>query len=238
MNSKRLDSKGLRLGIMLMGEKLFIICSILLTIIFFVTPIQASAASAFGIVRVAPPLSICMQGETHYLEDPCDGSLVTRLLSDTIDLNWYLDQYVEVEGTEIGVECSIINVQNIVILPEPICPTNSCITNSDCGTENWFWFYCAKPSGDCVGEGVCTLVPECSTCPYYFWPVCGCDGITYAGDCWAACIGRVSVAYPGPCISELECSIWADVILTYQVYVSGQAMWADVIDCYNQYASP
>jgi hypothetical protein len=84
MNSKRLDSKGLRLGIMLMGEKFLIICSILLTIIFSVTPIQASATSAFGIVRVAPPLSICMQGETHYLEDPCDGSLVTRLLSDTI----------------------------------------------------------------------------------------------------------------------------------------------------------
>jgi hypothetical protein len=117
MNSKRLDSEG--------GERLFIICSILLTIIS-VTPIQASATSALGIVRVAPPFSICMQGDTHYLEDPCDGSLVTRLSSDTIDLNWYLDQYVEVEGTEIGVECSIINVQNIDILPAPLCPAPGC----------------------------------------------------------------------------------------------------------------
>jgi hypothetical protein len=105
-----------------------------------------------------------------------------------------------------------------------------CFNNFDCRLE----FYCEKAVGDCIGEGVCTLAPECSTCPYYFWPVCGCDGITYAGDCWAACIG-VSVAYPGPCISK--CLTWDDVIKKYWAYTNGQASWPDVITCYNQYTS-
>ena len=107
-----------------------------------------------------------------------------------------------------------------------------CFNNFDC--EFMFRYYCAKPSGDCVGEGVCTLAPECSTCPYYYYPVCGCDGMTYAGDCWAECMG-VSVAYSGPCISK--CLTWDDVIEKYWDYKNGQAAWNDVITCYNQYAS-
>jgi hypothetical protein len=33
------------------------------------------------------------------------------------------------------------------------------------------------------------------------------------------------------------CSVWADVIAKYTIYVSGQAVWADVINCYTQYVA-
>jgi hypothetical protein len=109
-----------------MKVKHLIICTILLKIIDF-TSIQASAISTYGIVRTPTwNFDICMQPYSHYLQDPCDDSLVVRLLSDTIYLNEYLNQYVGVDGANVGVECWIINVQNIDILPAPLCPPPGC----------------------------------------------------------------------------------------------------------------
>jgi protocatechuate 3,4-dioxygenase beta subunit len=38
--------------------------------------------------------------------------------------------------------------------------------------------------------------------------------------------------------SVSSCTIWSDVITTYDAYVTGEAIWSEVMECYNEYASP
>lgn len=41
------------------------------------------------------------------------------------------------------------------------------------------------------------LKPEGCACPRYYFPVCGCDGVTYGNDCMARC--EVLIYTPGEC---------------------------------------
>ena len=76
----------------------------------------------------------------------------------------------------------------------------TCFSNSDCNFER----YCKKPEGDCSGSGVCAVKPE--ICLDIYFPVCGCDGVTYSNECVAARTG-VSVAYQGECILPIELTL-------------------------------
>lgn len=96
--------------------------------------------------------------------------------------------------------------QGACAFPPP--PPVACVDNSPCAANE----YCSKASGDCLGQGFCTLRP--GLCLQSVDPVCGCNGITYSNECEAASAG-VTVSYPGACtvppepsgcVSNVECS--------------------------------
>jgi hypothetical protein len=86
----------------------------------------------------------------------------------------------------------------VSIAYDEACISTLCLDNADC---EWPEYFCEKPYGMCDGDGICSLVPDPETCPWYFAPVCGCDGNTYAGDCYAAAEG-VSVDHVGECTPQ------------------------------------
>jgi hypothetical protein len=59
--------------------------------------------------------------------------------------------------------------------------------------------FCDLPAGQCDVldlEGRCVEVSD--ACPEFYSPVCGCDGITYANDCFRQA-ARAQKAHDGPC---------------------------------------
>jgi hypothetical protein len=74
----------------------------------------------------------------------------------------------------------------------PDAASGVCATNTDCGSAE----YCHRPVGQCLGPGVCTLLPE--DCVAIFAPTCGCDWRTYDSPCQARSAG-VAIRSAGAC---------------------------------------
>ena len=71
-------------------------------------------------------------------------------------------------------------------------PDDGCLDNTDCEAAE----YCKKEEGNCGGTGECLPMEE--FCPDLWSPECGCDGVTYSNDCYAAAAG-VNIAFEGQC---------------------------------------
>lgn len=87
-----------------------------------------------------------------------------------------------------------------------ICRGN-CTTDDDCGSNDYAEFICSFIScnasvGDCV---------EKETCPDIYYPVCGCDGITYTNPCFMtnASVAKHSDGECGPQGVNIT-EIWCD----------------------------
>jgi hypothetical protein len=76
-----------------------------------------------------------------------------------------------------------------------LIPAILCESNLDCSKSE----YCAKPIGECEGDGMCRPRPE--ACLEYADPVCGCDGITYSNPCFSAASG-INLLHQGDCRPE------------------------------------
>lgn len=78
-----------------------------------------------------------------------------------------------------------------------------CKSDADCGSPKKF---CHKTTGKCDGPGSCENRPE--ACPFFFLPVCGCDGRTYGNACIAFQAGvsvRANGQCPTNCSSNKDC---------------------------------
>jgi len=136
-----------------------IIVLILLIITLSVLQVDLALAVVERGILVTGGVSICMEGETHFLlPDACLSPTYGVLIIDFFVDPSYLYHYVEVEGElYYGVECIMVDVQTITLLGDPNLDTDEDGINDICDN-------CPRaPNGSY--SGTCIRGP-------HFWVVC------------------------------------------------------------------
>lgn len=91
-----------------------------------------------------------------------------------------------------------------------VSATGACVLGSACGGTSGGTCsspaFCNPLQGDCstILAGNCMTPPLSTSCASGFYPVCGCNGVTYNNACLAAAAG-VGVLNTGPCAGDLAC---------------------------------
>ena len=76
-------------------------------------------------------VSVCMEGETHYLRNPCNEMDIVYLKIEDVDPQ-LIGTYVEVEGEEVGFLCEVIDVVEITLLHDQPLEDNYPPGGNDC----------------------------------------------------------------------------------------------------------
>ena len=146
---------------------------------------------------------LCEEGQ--FCQRP-EGECSEDAVGECVDVPPLCPQIVDpmcgCDGMTYGNECYAAAAEVTVAFPgecdeEQVCGGSAGET-CDAGQ------YCEREEGECseVAEGVCADIP--SLCPTNFAPVCGCDGMTYQNECYAAA-AEATVAFPGECDEVQVC---------------------------------